>query len=36
MGPVFLPEADKAVQNLFLLGTFAGHVHRPAVGRHPT
>jgi MHS family proline/betaine transporter-like MFS transporter len=23
MGPVFLPEADKAVQTLFLLGTFA-------------
>lgn len=22
MGPVFLPEADRAVQNLFLLGTF--------------
>src|SRR5437773_2562926 len=23
MGPVFLPEADKSVQTLFLLGTFA-------------
>ncbi|MCU1568441.1 MAG: transporter [Pseudarthrobacter sp.] len=33
MGPVFLPEADKAVQNLFLLGTFAAtFIARPLGG----
>ncbi|WP_400159522.1 MFS transporter [Arthrobacter sp. BPSS-3] len=33
MGPVFLPEADKTVQNLFLLGTFgATFVARPLGG----
>jgi MHS family proline/betaine transporter-like MFS transporter len=33
MGPVFLPEADKAVQNLFLLGTFgATFIARPLGG----
>lgn len=33
MGPVFLPEADKAVQNLFLLGTFAAtFIARPVGG----
>ncbi|WP_306864205.1 MFS transporter [Arthrobacter bambusae] len=33
MGPVFLPEADKAVQTLFLLGTFAAtFVARPLGG----
>jgi MHS family proline/betaine transporter-like MFS transporter len=33
MGPVFLPEADKAVQNLFLLGTFgATFIARPVGG----
>ncbi|BAS14906.1 proline/betaine transporter [Arthrobacter sp. Hiyo8] len=31
MGPVFLPEADKSVQTLFLLGTFAAtFVARPS------
>ena len=33
MGPVFLPEADKSVQTLFLLGTFAAtFVARPLGG----
>lgn len=33
MGPVFLPEADRAVQNLFLLGTFgATFIARPLGG----
>ena len=33
MGPVFLPEADKTVQNLFLLGTFAAtFIARPLGG----
>ncbi|MGK3648691.1 MFS transporter [Pseudarthrobacter enclensis] len=33
MGPVFLPEADRAVQNLFLLGTFAAtFIARPLGG----
>ncbi|WP_446698712.1 MFS transporter [Arthrobacter sp. H16F315] len=33
MGPVFLPEADKTVQNLFLLGTFgATFIARPLGG----
>ena len=33
MGPVFLPEADKSVQNLFLLGTFgATFIARPLGG----
>ena len=33
MGPVFLPEADKSVQNLFLLGTFAAtFIARPLGG----
>jgi MHS family proline/betaine transporter-like MFS transporter len=33
MGPVFLPEADKTVQTLFLLGTFAAtFVARPVGG----
>ncbi|MGT2462784.1 MFS transporter [Sinomonas atrocyanea] len=33
MGPVFLPEADRTVQTLFLLGTFAAtFIARPAGG----
>jgi len=33
MGPVFLPEADKSVQTLFLLGTFAAtFIARPLGG----
>ncbi|MCG2623083.1 MFS transporter [Arthrobacter sp. I2-34] len=33
MGPVFLPESDRAVQNLFLLGTFAAtFIARPLGG----
>ncbi|NYG07106.1 MHS family proline/betaine transporter-like MFS transporter [Phycicoccus badiiscoriae] len=33
MGPVFLPEADRSVQNLFLLGTFgATFIARPLGG----
>jgi MHS family proline/betaine transporter-like MFS transporter len=33
MGPVFLPEADKSVQTLFLLGTFAAtFIARPVGG----
>ena len=33
MGPVFLPEADRSVQNLFLLGTFgATFIARPMGG----
>jgi MFS transporter, MHS family, proline/betaine transporter len=35
MGPVFLPEADKSVQNLFLLGTFgATFIARPLGGMY--
>ena len=35
MGPVFLPEADKSVQNLFLLGTFgATFIARPVGGMY--